>query len=68
MIDGRGLPRLMDFGLASTAGRVASNEVRQDTPAYMAPEQLAGGGGEEANHMSDLHGLRPSSGRIDESM
>jgi serine/threonine protein kinase len=42
MIDGRGVPRLMDFGLAASAGRVALNEVRQGTPAYMAPEQLAG--------------------------
>jgi serine/threonine-protein kinase len=54
MIDGRGLPRLMDFGLAANAGRVASNEVRQGTPAYMAPEQLAG---KEVTVQSDLYAL-----------
>jgi hypothetical protein len=54
MIDGRGLPRLMDFGLAASAGRVASNEVRQGTPAYMAPEQLAG---KEVTVRSDLYAL-----------
>jgi serine/threonine-protein kinase len=51
MIDGRGLPRLMDFGLAASAGRVASDEVRHGTPAYMAPEQLAG---KEVTVRSDL--------------
>ncbi len=54
MIDGRGLPRLMDFGLAASAGRVALNEVRQGTPAYMAPEQLAG---REVTVQSDLYAL-----------
>jgi serine/threonine-protein kinase len=40
MIDGRGRARVTDFGLA-VAGEYASDGA--GTPAYMAPEQLAGG-------------------------
>ena len=54
MIDGRGLPRLMDFGLAADSRRIASNEVRHGTPTYMAPEQLAG---REVTVRSDLYAL-----------
>jgi len=54
MIDGRGLPRLMDFGLAADSRRIASNEVRHGTPSYMAPEQLAG---KEVTVRSDLYAL-----------
>jgi len=39
MLDSAGQARLMDFGLA-TVGAVT--EIRVGTPAYMAPEQLAG--------------------------
>ncbi len=54
MIDGRGLPRLMDFGLAADSRRIASHEVRHGTPTYMAPEQLAG---REVTVRSDLYAL-----------
>ena len=39
MIDGTGKVRITDFGLAGAAGEA----LRAGTPAYMAPEQLAGG-------------------------
>ncbi len=38
MLDGTGKVRLTDFGLAGAAGEA----LRAGTPAYMAPEQLAG--------------------------
>jgi serine/threonine-protein kinase len=54
MIDGRGRARLTDFGLASLAGEVRGEEARSGTPAYMAPEQLAG---KEATARSDVYAL-----------
>ena len=53
MIDGRGRARITDFGLAVAAGDVVDGEV-SGTPAYMAPEQLAGKG---ATVRSDLYSL-----------
>ena len=54
MIDGRGRVRIMDFGLAVSAG--ASPMVREliGTPAYMAPEQLAM---EPVTERTDLYSL-----------
>ncbi len=54
MLDGRGKARLTDFGLAAFAGGVDGHEVRSGTPAYMAPEQLAG---REVTVRSDLYAL-----------
>jgi len=54
MIDGRGRAKITDFGLAAIAGRVGSHEIVDGTPAYMAPEQLAG---LEVTPRSDLYAL-----------
>jgi len=54
MIDGRGQVVVMDFGLASLASQVESNEIRSGTPGYMAPEQLAG---TEVTVRSDIYSL-----------
>jgi serine/threonine-protein kinase len=54
MIDGRGRAKIMDFGLAGLAEEIEGAEIRAGTPAYMAPEQLAG---EEVTVQSDLYAL-----------
>ena len=54
MIDARGELRITDFGLAAAAGQIEGTEARNGTPAYMAPEQLAG---REASVRSDLYAL-----------
>ena len=54
MIDGRGRARITDFGLAVFASEIAATEVVAGTPAYMAPEQLAG---REVSVRSDLYAL-----------
>ncbi|MFB3910342.1 MAG: serine/threonine-protein kinase [Candidatus Eisenbacteria bacterium] len=54
MLDGRGRVRITDFGIASSgAGRKEDRQLA-GTPAYMAPELLAGG---EATRQSDLYAL-----------
>ena len=54
MIDGDGQARLTDFGLAVSVNAIPANEFRSGTPAYMAPEQLAG---ETPTVKSDLFAL-----------
>jgi predicted Ser/Thr protein kinase len=54
MLDGRGEVLLTDFGLAGLAGEIEGSEVRNGTPAYMAPEQLAG---LEVTVKSDIYAL-----------
>jgi serine/threonine-protein kinase len=54
MLDGRGQVVITDFGLAGVADNVRGNEIRSGTPAYMAPEQLAG---KEVSPRSDIYAL-----------
>ncbi|HLK67677.1 MAG TPA: serine/threonine-protein kinase [Bryobacteraceae bacterium] len=54
MIDARGQVLIMDFGLAGLAGQIEEGEIRSGTPAYMAPEQLAG---KEVTVRSDIYSL-----------
>jgi hypothetical protein len=54
MIDGRGRAKITDFGLAGLAEEFEGAEVRAGTPAYMAPEQLAG---KEVSVKSDIYSL-----------
>ena len=54
MLDGRGQAVITDFGLAALTDQVPGAEVRSGTPAYMAPEQLAG---REVTEKSDLYAL-----------
>ena len=54
MLDGAGKARVMDFGLAGVAASFKGSEIRAGTPAYMAPEQLAGA---EVTVKSDLYSL-----------
>ena len=54
MIDGRGRARITDFGLAELAGTTDGATTAGGTPAYMAPEQLAG---DAATVKSDLYAL-----------
>ncbi len=54
MIDGRGQVLITDFGLAALAGQLDGAQLRDGTPAYMAPEQLAG---KEVSVSSDIYAL-----------
>ncbi|MEM7586117.1 MAG: serine/threonine-protein kinase [Acidobacteriota bacterium] len=54
MLDGRGEVKITDFGLAGLAEGFSGLEIRAGTPAFMAPEQLAG---KEVTVRSDLYAL-----------
>src|SRR5262249_21620657 len=54
MLDGTGKVRITDFGLAGVAATLQAHEVRAGTPAYMAPEQLAG---REVTVKSDIYSV-----------
>ncbi len=54
MIDSRGELRVTDFGLAAIAEQLQGDEIRNGTPAYMAPEQLTG---REVSVQSDLYAV-----------
>jgi serine/threonine-protein kinase len=54
MINKRGEVVIMDFGLAAIADQLSGAEVRNGTPAYMAPEQLKGA---SVTARSDIYAL-----------
>ncbi len=54
MLNGRGHVVVTDFGLAALADEIPGEEIRNGTPAYMAPEQLAG---KEVTVQSDIYSL-----------
>jgi hypothetical protein len=54
MIDGRGKARITDFGLAVVSEELRADDLLAGTPAYMAPEQLAG---KEVTTRSDIYSL-----------
>jgi serine/threonine-protein kinase len=52
MLDSQGHVRITDFGIAGAAERI--RDIRSGTPAYMAPEQIAG---REVTALSDIYAL-----------
>ena len=54
MLDGRGQILITDFGLAALPEQIQAGEIRTGTPAYMAPEQIAG---REVTVRSDIYAL-----------
>lgn len=54
MIDSQGRVFITDFGLAAVTGELREAQAREGTPAYMAPEQLAG---REVTARSDIYAL-----------
>ena len=60
LIDAKGEPHLTDFGLAKVIGRIATTGTASGaimgTPAYMAPEQAAGGS-KHVSTSADIYSL-----------
>jgi tRNA A-37 threonylcarbamoyl transferase component Bud32 len=54
MLNSEGEVVIMDFGLADLAEHIPEEQVHYGTPAYMAPEQLAG---KEVTAKSDIYAL-----------
>jgi hypothetical protein len=54
MLDGQGHAVITDFGLAQVFEEIQASDLRSGTPAYMAPEQLAG---KEVTAQSDIYSL-----------
>jgi serine/threonine-protein kinase len=54
MLDGKGQVRITDFGLAGTREEIERADVQAGTPAYMAPEQLAG---QDVSIRSDIYAM-----------
>ena len=54
MMNKRGDVVIMDFGLAAIADQLSGAEVRNGTPAYMAPEQVAG---KPVDYRTDIYSL-----------
>src|SRR5580700_10695959 len=54
MLDSAGKIRITDFGLAAIAAALEGADIQAGTPAYMAPEQLAG---REVTTKSDIYSL-----------
>ena len=54
LIDSEGRVRIADFGLAGIVGGIQGSEIQSGTPAYMAPETLAG---REVTTRSDIYAL-----------
>jgi non-specific serine/threonine protein kinase len=54
MLDASGNVRITDFGIAASLDRLDEKDIRAGSPAYMAPEQFAGG---EISTRTDIYCL-----------
>lgn len=54
MLDGRGVAKLTDFGLAALPPQLSGGDRPAGTPAYMAPEQITG---RDVSPRSDIYAL-----------